>query len=823
MSRHQVLSVVLCSTAFLLPATAARGGERTPPAAVPAGLGAADWSGLRTAWEAGRHAVRAIDGGYRARNPGQHWVTVFDGRGATTVPDSGDWSWGLQLAAYGRAGVEQVVTTPVSVTADGQGVGYRWGALLGEWYRNDVRGLEHGFTLHARPAGPAGELWLDLAVRGALRPVLAADGRDVRFVDAAGACVLTYTGLAVSDADGRHAAARFELAPAGLRLVVDDTGALYPLTIDPVAQQAYLKAGNTGTDDEFGESVAVSGDTAVVGAWGEESAAIGVNGDGSNNSLSYAGAAYVFVRSGGTWSQQAYLKASNTEAEDDFGYSVAISGDTIVVGAYGEDGSASGVNGNQSSNGTQDAGAAYVFVRSGTSWSQQAYLKASNPGSSDQFGRSVAISGDTVLVGAWFEDSNETGTGGSGANDAAAESGAAYVFVRSGTNWSQQAYLKASNTGAGDRFGYTVALSGETALVGAYGEDSNATGVNGNEASNATGDSGAAYVFVRGGGAWSQQAYLKAVNPGVGDWFGTSLALSGDTAVVGAYREDSNAVGVDGDHTNNSATDAGAAYVFARSGTNWSQQAYLKASNTWTTDWFGYSTAVEGDTVVVGATQEDSSAAGVDGDQSNNGAVNSGAAYVFTRSGTSWSQKSYLKASNTGMNDLFGYSVAVSGGTLVVGALYEDSNAIGVNGDGNNDGASDSGAAYAFELGLGPWTNLGFALAGTLGAPSLAGTGSLVAGSPGTLNLSGARHSALADLFVSLSSTPAAFKGGTLVPIPPVLTLVVVTSPTGTVPLAWSGWPTGLSGLSLYFQYAIQDPGGPKGVALSNALRATPP
>jgi FG-GAP repeat protein len=316
---------------------------------------------------------------------------------------------------------------------------------------------------------------------------------------------------------------------------------------------------------------------------------------------------------------------------------VALSGDTLVVGAAEEDSNATGVNGNQADNSAGNSGAAYIFVRNGTVWSQQAYLKASNTGVFDFFGNAVGISGDTVVVGASIEDSNATGVNGNQADNSAGDSGAAYVFVRSGTIWSQQAYLKASNTGGSDQFGYAVAVSADTVVVGADREDSNAMGVNGNQADNSAGDSGAAYVFVRNGVAWSQQAYLKASNTGAGDFFGGAVALAGNTAVVAAYEEDSNATGVNGNQADNSAMTAGAAYVFDRSGTTWSQQAYLKASNTGAGDQFGGATffaspgvALSGDTLVVGAPGEDSNTTGVNGDQANNSASGSGAAYVFT-------------------------------------------------------------------------------------------------------------------------------------------------------------------------------------------------
>ncbi len=465
------------------------------------------------------------------------------------------------------------------------------------------------------------------------------------------------------------------------------------------AQQAYVKASNTGAADLFGWTVAVSGDTMVVGAANEDSNAMGINGIQSDESSPSAGAAYVYVRIGGTWVQQAYLKASNTRLLSAFGSSVAISGDTIVVGAYGEDNDGRGVNGVQNNFGLSDSGAAYVFVRNGTVWKQQAYLKASNSDAMDFFGWCVAISGDTIVVGAYNEASSATGVNGQ-TNNSAPASGAAYVFARTGTNWTQQAFLKASNTETNDNFGYSVAVSGNTIVVGALYEDSAATTVNGNQSSNNGTNAGAAYVFVRSGTNWSQQAYLKSSNTGVDDRFGISVGVSGETAVVGAHREDSNATGVNGNQASNAASDSGAAYVFVRSGANWTQQAYLKPSNTRTNKLFGYASAISGDTVVISSPSEDSNATGVNGNQTNHGASAAGAAYVFVRSETNWVQQAYLKASNTDSNEFFGQSVAVSGDTVVAGAYWEDSAATGVNGNQADNGASQSGAAYVF-AGLG--------------------------------------------------------------------------------------------------------------------------
>jgi len=460
-----------------------------------------------------------------------------------------------------------------------------------------------------------------------------------------------------------------------------------PLSVlaDPT-QEAYLKSGHTEVEGYFGQSVAVSGDTVVVGTYEAEDRA------GDPRAID------VFVRNGTTWTRQASFTASNTGASDKFGIAVAISGDTLVVGAPLEDSSATGVNGDDTDNSAPASGAAYVFVRNGTNWTQQAYLKASNATEAHEFGGFVAISGDTIVIGALGEDSSATGVNGDESDHGAPGSGAAYVFVRNGTSWAQQAYLKASNTESDDHFGSTVDVSGDTIVVGAGEEDSSATGVNGDEADNSAPESGAAYVFVRNGTAWVQQAYLKASNTAEGDWFGWSVAVSGDTVVAGANGEDSSATGVNGDETDDGAPDSGATYVFHRSGATWTQQAYLKASNTAEGDGFGYLVDVSEDLLVSSAWSEDSSAGGVNGDETDDGAFDSGAAYVFRRAGAAWTQQAYLKASHPEAEDYFGTgtSVAVSGDIVVIGNWGDDSGASGVNGDATDNSATDSGAAYLF-------------------------------------------------------------------------------------------------------------------------------
>ena len=488
--------------------------------------------------------------------------------------------------------------------------------------------------------------------------------------------------------------------------------------VPPIAQEAYLKASLSSVGAYFGWSVAASGDTVVIGSpfgFGDPLWAIGNAGI---YSPFRTGAALVFVRDGTNWTQQAYLRASNAGSNDWFGVSVAISGDTIVVGAEAEGSSARGVNGDQDNDSARQSGAAYVFVRNGTNWTQQAYLKASNTqGISPTrfegafFGHSVAVSGDTAAVGALWEGSNATGVNGDQDNYGARVSGAVYVFERTGTNWAQQAYVKASNPGVGDDFGASVSLSGDTLVVGAPMEDSNATGVNGDQTNNSAVNSGAAYVFTRSGTNWSQQAYLKASNPDgspptfpppfpplpvTGDEFGHSVSVSGDIVVVGALYEDSNASGINGNQNDNSTAESGAAYIFVRNGATWSQQAYLKASNAEANDHFGISVAASGETVVVGAHGESSSATGVNGDSADNSVAASGAAYVFVRTGTNWSQQAYLKASNAGWSDRLGVAVAISGDTVVAGAIGESSHATGVNGDQSDNSVRESGAAYVF-------------------------------------------------------------------------------------------------------------------------------
>jgi hypothetical protein len=320
-------------------------------------------------------------------------------------------------------------------------------------------------------------------------------------------------------------------------------------------EQAHLTASDSAS--YFGDAVAIDGDTAVVGAYGNDNS---------------TGAAYVFVRSGTTWTQQAKLTASDATVLDEFGWSVAVSGDVAIVGAPGVN-RPLGIN----------FGAAYVFVRSGTTWTEQAHLTASDGASGDFLGTSVAVSGDTAVVGAYNDDTS-SGT----------DAGSAYVFVRSGTTWTEQAHLTASDGAGHDEFGVSVAGSADTAVLGARYRDT--PGGDG---------AGSAYVFVRSGTTWTQQAEVTASDATSYDEFGTSVAVSGNAVVVGAP---------------NKADYTGAAYVFRRTGTTWSERGKLTAWDGAEDDQFGISVGVSGGVAVVGAF----------GDETPAGS-RAGSAYAFRR------------------------------------------------------------------------------------------------------------------------------------------------------------------------------------------------
>jgi len=575
------------------------------------------------------HAMPA-DGvaGFSVTNPAQGFEAELTASGF--MVSAGQARWGLSLEGWGcPEGVQRVA--PAVPAASANRVELRRGALV-EWYENGPLGLQHGYTVEAPPAGcGAGEpIRLVLAPVGELGVEVNHDRRGLSILGEDGRAVLRYRGLVAFDAGGQELPAALQLR--GDRVVVEvAAGGLYPVVVDPFVEVAKLTASDGAFDDRLGFSVAVSGDTVVVGADG---AAVGGNDS--------QGAAYVFVEPVGGWlsgTEAAKLAASGGAAFDHLGFSVAVSGDTVVAGAFDENAS---------------SGAAYVFVKPTGGWvsaTETGKLIASDAAPDDQLGFFVAISGGTIVVGARRDDDNGT------------DSGSAYVFVEPASGWGslalETAKLTASDGAADDEFGGSVAVSGDTAVMGAYFDDVGANV-----------DQGSAYVFVEPVGGWvsgTETAKLTASDGAADDRAGRSVAVSGDIVVVGAFTDD---IGVN--------VDQGSAYVFVKPVGGWvsgTEAAKLAASDGAADDLFGNSTAVFGTTIVVGAPLDDDSGSA------------SGSAYVFVEPVGGWvsgTETAKITAADDAAGDQFGFAVAASGNVLLVGAFRDD------------DNGTDSGSAYVF-------------------------------------------------------------------------------------------------------------------------------
>ena len=563
-------------------------------AAVSAILGKVD----RAYW------ARDSGAGLRVANGGQGLKATFGANGPRLR--TGGASVGLALRALGRGDALRSVAgaTP---RARASRIEYRRGPVT-EWYLNGPAGLEQGFTLARPPQVPGtGPLTLSLEPSGELAPRLDPDLNGLTFGGGSG---LAYRGLWAGDARGSDLPAWLELRRGRLLLRVDDAGARYPLTIDPVFQSAKLTATTGQADDRFGRSVAISGDTAVVGA---------EQADAGGNSR---GAAYVFVKPASGWAdatQVATLTASDAGNGDFLGASVAISGDTIVAGAPFQ----------PSSGLSQLHGAAYVFVKPPAGWTddtETAKLTPSDSNQQDQFGRSVAISSGTVIVGSPVHPNNT-------------RQGNAYIFVAPPTGWAdatENAKLTASDAAGGDSLGTSVAIAGATAVAGAPGDNSGR---------------GAAYVFFPGQSGWTsttETAKLTASDAAGGDGLGSSVGVSGDHVVAGAPG-DQGASGFG----------EGSAYVFIK-WTTGTQLAKLTASDRAAGDQLGTSVAISDNIVVAGALYHDVGAN-----------ANQGAAYEFIRPPGGWAnmtQSAQLTAAGGGPGDNLGQSVSISGATMLVGA-----------------------------------------------------------------------------------------------------------------------------------------------------------
>lgn len=470
---------------------------------------------------------------------------IWSKEGFSASDDRLNWNWQLRLAAFGR----ESKTIPLSTSrfrANAHRIEYAYPHLI-EWHRNTTVGLEQGFTLASPPDGE-GNLVLRLALTTDL-PLISSDRHTLQFATPSGD-VLHYTGLYAYDAAQRELPAWLEYTGQHLVIRVDDRGATYPITIDPLIYvESKVLAADGQAGDEFGVSVAIWGDTAIVGAR---------FGDGPSGADQ--GAAYVFTRSSAGWALQQKLTVSDGNPGDRFGFSVAIWDDTIAVGAFLADVA-----------GRESVGAVYIFKNENGTWVQKQKLVPYDLNNYLQFGYSLALDYQTLAVGA------------NRASGAVPGAGAVYIYGLSGTTWVLQLKVVAYDGSAEDYFGNSVALWQNTLLVGSPNDDIDANP-----------DQGSAYVFVRADGTWSQEQKLTAGDGATSDEFGTAVALIGDTAFVGAPKAD-----ISGQ------ANRGAVYRFNRSSSSWIQQQKITASDGAVDDQFGITVSVYGSILGVGARYAD--------------------------------------------------------------------------------------------------------------------------------------------------------------------------------------------------------------------------
>jgi hypothetical protein len=540
------------------------------------------------------YAPRLEAQGVRLENPLHSLRARVDER-AVAIEGAG-WSLRLSARAFGRDGA-MTRLPPVAPVLDGARIELSRAGGLTEWYLNGPLGLEQGFELAAAPGGSEAAV-IELAIGGDLHTRIDDQGQRVALLDARGAQRASLGALLVVDADGRELPARFAAVDGGLQLRIDDAGARYPIHVDPIlGTETRVISPTPSLYGMFGTAVGLRGDTMLVtephavvsgkaqagiahvfvrgaagwtlqqsltnsdqaaddflgqaGALGTDTAVVGASAKNS-----YQGQAYVFVRSAGVWTEQKILTSSDGAPNDAFGRAVGIDGDWVVIGAP-----------MATVSGHANAGAAYVYSRTGTTWSASTKLQAPTPNDAAQYATSVAISGSTIAIGTYAEDGS---------------AGTVHVYTRSGTTWTLQKSIKPSDTAPGMQFGFSVALDGDTLLAGAWMATVGANT-----------EQGAAYVFQRTASAWAQQAKLVALDGVNSSSFGWSVALRGDTALVGGPN-----LGIGTAHP-------GAAYAFQRVGTAWSQKAKIAPAGQADHAQMGASVAVDGEDAVVAASTED--------------------------------------------------------------------------------------------------------------------------------------------------------------------------------------------------------------------------
>ncbi|MGH8428716.1 MAG: hypothetical protein ACRES7_12205 [Gammaproteobacteria bacterium] len=581
--KFTVPAALAAITMFAAPALAAQ--HSTSSSTLPAGLRPALYQAL--AKNAGPAYAIGKDG--CATLPKQSLTACFTKDG-TRFSGKNAPALALRLASFGR-GDQLTSVKPVAPTIRANRAAYEHGNVT-EWWRVLPMGFEQGFTVQKRPAGN-GELTLALVANSNA----SAHGKDLAWGK------LSYGKLVVTDAKGHVVPAALKNQGDRILIAVNDSHAVYPLTVDPLVwleQKVFSSNGESG--DLYGISVALDGQTALIGSLAS------VNGSGRQ------GAVYAFKESNGVWTQTQRLTASDGTANDYFGDSVVLSGTTALVGAPcapAQDGPPI----------TCGPGIVYVFNDSGGVWTQTQEFTSSDS-RTYQFGSSLGLTGTTALIGAPY-----TFVGGHG------EQGAVYVFTDSNGTWTQSQRLTANDGAGHDLFGSSIAVSGSTALIGANQAD-----VNGNK------NQGAAYVFSESDGAWSQAQKLTAGDGSASDYFGWSVAVSDSTALIGAPYADLNGN-----------KDQGAAYLFTESDGTWSQAQKLTAGDGSAFDGFGRTIALSGPTAFIGAV----------------GAVNvNGAVYEFTESNGAWTQtQKFLPSDYWTFNILsFGNAIAFSGATALVGA-----------------------------------------------------------------------------------------------------------------------------------------------------------
>ncbi|WP_162824624.1 hypothetical protein [Saccharospirillum mangrovi] len=463
---------------------------------------------------------------------------------------------------------------------------------------------------------------------------------------------------------------------------------------------------------------------ALVSSDYEFGQAVALSGDGKTLAIAGGDDLYIFIETTpGQWQQQDKINLAAPASSLEF----STSGNRLAVGSRLDGSDATGIHVSQSglsTGGASHSGAVYVFSRSGTSWSEQAYIKATNVADSTYFGRSIGLSadGNLLAVGAYSESNDARGISatfpGTGEISGLDDSGAVYLYRYSGSQWVEDAYIKASN--AHDAwFGFSVSLSGDgqRLVVGAIREDNSASTVSSTfPAVGDTGnrwDSGAAYVYRYTGNNWAEEAYIKASNALEYSLFGASVSLNndGDVLAVGAEDEPTNMLGVHQQPQSGASKNryaSGAAYLFTRTGTTWSEHAFIKAGNADNNDHFGIGVRLsgDGDWLAVVAKEESSSAVGVhrsSDNQSDNSVAGAGAVYLYRRNNTLWVEQAYVKSSNNRSGDGgFGYSTQPSvdlsddGERLVVGSWSEGSLSTGIQGDQNDRSGSNIGAAFLY-------------------------------------------------------------------------------------------------------------------------------